>query len=69
MAQGKAPTQRKTVTFAVATVEYLEQLASIGTHGSDVTNVIRALVEEGIRSAIKEGFIAMREDETDKKST
>lgn len=69
MAQGKAPTQRKTITFAVGTVEYLEQLASKGTHGNDVTNVIRTLVEEGIRSAIKEGFIPMRESGTGKTIT
>ncbi len=65
MAQGKAPTQRKTITLAVATVGYLEQLASKGTHGSDVTNVIRTLVEDGIRSAMKEGFILMH-GESDK---
>ena len=69
MAQGKTPTKRKTITFAVATLEYLEQLASKGTHGSDVTDVARNLVEEGVRSAIKEGFIRMRTDGTGEKAT
>ncbi|HEX8366515.1 MAG TPA: hypothetical protein VF603_14635 [Allosphingosinicella sp.] len=58
MAQGKADTVRKNVTLSAATVAYLEQLASGGTHGSDVVAVIRTMVEEGVRTAIREGFLA-----------
>ena len=58
MAQGKAETVRKNVTLAAVTVTYLEQLASAGTHGSDVVAVIRTMVEEGVRTAIREGFLA-----------
>lgn len=60
MAQGKAETVRKNVTLSTATVAYLERLAASGTHGSDVVAVIRTMVEEGVRSAIREGFIERR---------
>ena len=38
------------------TIRYLEDLAGKGTHGSSVPAVGRKLIEEGIRTAIKEGF-------------
>lgn len=61
MAQGKTQTVRKNVTFSAATLDYLETLASKGTHGSDAIAVIRTMVEEGVRAAIREGFIERRE--------
>jgi hypothetical protein len=61
MAQGKTETVRKNITLSTATVEYLEQLAAAGTHGSDVVSVIRTMVEEGVRIAIRDGFIKRRE--------
>jgi hypothetical protein len=60
VAQGKAETVRKNVTLAAATVAYLERLASRGTHGSDVVSVIRTMVEEGVRTAIRDGFLAAK---------
>lgn len=57
MAQGKTETVRKNVTLSAATVAYLEQLAAAGTHGSDVVAVIRTMVEDGVRTAIREGFL------------
>ncbi len=60
MAQGKTPTRRKTITLAVTTLAYVEALAETGTHGSDVTGVLRTLVEEGVRRAIKDKFISMK---------
>jgi hypothetical protein len=57
MAQGKTPTARKTITFSVATLRYLEALARKGTHGSDVASVARALVEQGVRDAIEKGYL------------
>lgn len=57
MAQAKAPTVRKNVTLAKATVRYLEDIAATGTHGYDVTAVIRSLVEEGVRHSIRDGII------------
>lgn len=59
-AQGKAQTVRKNVTFSAATMDYLDDLAAKGTHGSDALAVIRTLVEEGVRAAIREGFIDRR---------
>lgn len=43
------------------TIKYLEALAGKGTHGSSVPAVGRKLIEEGVRIAIKEGFIKLRE--------
>jgi anti-sigma regulatory factor (Ser/Thr protein kinase) len=59
-AQGKSQTTRMNVTFSVTTVEYLEELATKGTHGSDVVSAIRTMVEEGVRNAIRDGFIDAR---------
>jgi hypothetical protein len=44
----------------VETVKYLEDLAGKGTHGPSVPKVGRRLIEDGIRTAIKEGFIKLR---------
>ena len=60
MAQGKAETVRKNVTLSAATIEYLEALATKGTHGSDVPSVMRTMIEEGVRNAIRERFIDQR---------
>lgn len=59
-AQGKSETIRKNVTFSATTIEYLEELAAKGTHGSDVVSVIRTMVEEGVRRAIRDNFIELR---------
>jgi hypothetical protein len=42
------------------TIRYLEDLAGKGTHGSSAPAVGRKLIEDGIRTAIKEGFIKLR---------
>lgn len=60
MAQGKTATVRKNITLSAATVGYLEVLARAGTHGSDVVAVIRTMVEEGVRNAIRDRFIETR---------
>ena len=60
MAQGKCKTVRKGVVLSETTVQYLEDLASSGTHGADVVAVMRSLIEEGVRNAIREGFIEKR---------
>lgn len=51
---------RKNVTLSRATVRYLEDIAKTGTHGSDVTAVIRSLVEQGVRHAIRDDLIEKR---------
>jgi len=57
MRQGKAPIVRKNVSFNEATIAYVEALARTGTHASDVSGVIRSLVEEGVRNAIRDGLL------------
>ena len=44
------------------THEYLKDLAKRGTHGTSVPAVGRTLIEHGIRTAIKEGFLTLRDD-------
>jgi hypothetical protein len=44
----------------VASWDYLDQLSKHGTHGTSVPDVAKTLIEEGIRQAIKEGFLIHR---------
>jgi hypothetical protein len=60
MAKEKPETERFQTMLSTETLKYLEALASRGTHGSSVPAVGRALIEEGVRNAIKEGFIKLR---------
>jgi hypothetical protein len=55
-----ANTDRRPVTLAVATWEYLDQLSKLGTHGTSVPDVAKTLIEDGIRQAIKDGFLTQR---------
>jgi len=61
MAKEKAQTERFQTMLDVATIKYLEALAGKGTHGSSVPAVGRKLIEEGVKIAIKEGFIKLRD--------
>jgi hypothetical protein len=65
MSQGKAKIVRKNVTFSAATVRHLEDLAQTGAHGSDVVAVVRTLVDQGIRKAIRDGFLHRQEPGSD----
>jgi hypothetical protein len=58
MAQGKAKTVRKSVMLAEATMIYLEDM--VGIYGTDVVDVMRSLIEQGVRNAITEDFIKKR---------
>ena len=60
MAKEKAPTERFQTMLDAETIRYLEALAGKELHGSSVPAVGRKLIEEGIRIAIKEGFIKLR---------
>ena len=60
MPKERASTERFQTVLSIETVNYLETLALRGTHGSSVPAVGRALIEEGIRNAIKEGFIELK---------
>ena len=58
----KAETDRVPVTLALSTIGYLEKLVRQGTHGTSVPGVARTLIEEGIRLAIKDGLLAIRDN-------
>ena len=55
-----ADTDRRPITLAVATWDYLDQLSKLGTHGTSVPDVAKTLIEDGIRQAIKDGFLMQR---------
>jgi hypothetical protein len=54
-----ADTERRPITLAVRSWGYLDQLSKLGTHGTraSIPDVAKTLIEEGIRQAIKEGFL------------
>jgi hypothetical protein len=60
MPKKNTETLRWNVTLSAPIADYLKELAARGTHGSDVVAVIRTMVEEGVRRAIREGFIDHR---------
>jgi hypothetical protein len=62
MATEKAETDRVPVTLALSTITYLEKLVRQGTHGTSVPGVAKTLIEEGIRLAIKDGLLAIRDN-------
>lgn len=39
-------------------MQYLEDM--VGIYGTDVVDVMRSLIEQGVRNAISEGFIKKR---------
>lgn len=53
----KPATKRMTCTLGLATIRYLELLSREGTHGTDVPDVMKGLIEIGVRQAITEGWI------------
>jgi hypothetical protein len=52
-----ADTDRRPITLAVTSWGYLDQLSKLGTHGTSIPDVAKTLIEEGIRQAIKDGFL------------
>jgi hypothetical protein len=60
-AQGKTAVTRKGVTVPDGMMFYLERLVKLGTHGDSVVDVMRSLIEEGVRNAILQGLIDKRE--------
>jgi hypothetical protein len=55
-----ADTDRRPITLAVTSWGYLEQLSKLGTHGTSIPDVAKTLIEEGIRQAIKDGFLKQK---------
>jgi hypothetical protein len=44
-------------TLGVTTIRYLGMLSRTGTHGNNIPDVMKGLIELGIRQAITEGWI------------
>jgi hypothetical protein len=66
MAQARGKSEKgepQKVTFAAATLRYLEALVPCGTHGESVNDVIRTMVRDGIRAAIRDNVISVMKDE------
>lgn len=62
-AKGQAKTDIQKVTFSNATLRFLDVLSTRGTHGAKVNDVIRTLVEEGIRRAIADNILKVEDGE------
>ena len=62
MATENTPADRVAITLSLSTIAYLEKLVKQGTHGTSVPGVARTLVEEGIRLAIKDGLLSIRDN-------
>jgi len=58
MAKKKAKTERLQVVLALKTHAYLALLVEKGTHGTSVPDAAKALIEQGIRQAIKDSFLS-----------
>jgi hypothetical protein len=58
----KAFTQRFETLLSPDTHHYLKELVSKGTHGTSVPAVGRTLIEQGVRAAIRQGFIKIKDD-------
>jgi hypothetical protein len=56
-----ADTDRRPITLAQKTWDYLEELSKRGTHGTSVPDVAKSLIEEGIRQALKDGFLRIKD--------
>jgi hypothetical protein len=56
-----ADTDRRPITLANLSWDYLGDLAKQGTHGTSIPDVAKTLIEEGIRTAIEKGYIKRRD--------
>jgi hypothetical protein len=57
----RAERDRIPITLTTSTIDYLEKLVRLGTHGTSVPGVARSLIEEGVRGVIKEGLLSIRD--------
>jgi hypothetical protein len=60
------PSERLQLFVNPQTVAYLKALALTGTYGRKHTKVAKALIEEGIRSALSKGLIPVSRREAEK---
>lgn len=58
MASRTERTERLQVMLGLKTHGFLAVLAEKGTHGTSLTDVAKALIEDGIRRAIKEEWLS-----------
>lgn len=63
MSRSKPQTERLQVMLALKSHAFLALLAGKGTHGTSIPDVAKAMIEEGIRSAIKDGFLTKQDVE------
>jgi hypothetical protein len=50
-------------TLSPMTIRYLESLSKRGMHGKGVSKVMRSLIEEGVRQAVRDKFIPQLHDD------
>jgi hypothetical protein len=60
----RAFSQRFETLLSPETQQYLKELAAKGSHGTSVLAVGRTLIEQGIRAAIRQGFIKVKGEVT-----
>jgi hypothetical protein len=51
------PSERLQVYLDPQTIRYLEAIVATNTYGRKASRVARALIEQGVRGAIKDGLI------------
>lgn len=54
-------TDRLQVVISLKTMAFLDVLSGKGTHGTTIPDAARTLIEQGIRRAIREGFLTADE--------
>jgi hypothetical protein len=54
-------TERLQVVLSLKTLAFLNVLSGKGTHGTSIPDAARTLIEQGIRRAIREGFLTQEE--------
>lgn len=54
-------TDRLQVVLSLKTLAFLEILSGKGTHGTTIPDAAKTLIEQGIRRAIREGFLTADE--------
>lgn len=56
-----ADTDRLQVSLSLKTHAFLALLVEKGTHGTSIPDVAKTLIEQGIRQAIRDGFLDAEE--------
>lgn len=51
------PTTRRYCTLSLKTLERLRKLKKRGAHGTSVPRIMTAMIEAGVRSAHKDGYL------------